>query len=379
MNLKEVAELRRRWKPDKNAITRIYGCYVNAAGEIVTELDESVAMLPPEEQELYLGLLKKVLSGRLGKHLNDIVFTTAQVADSEEHRLLSALRSSALQDGEARRAFYEKVRENLNLGELGYLILLAHDAYDVPRKRRDGSDGDSENVFSYFLCAICPLKQTKVHLGYYPGDNEFHCSDGMGAGAPDLGFLFPAFDDRAANLYNALYYARNPDELHQEFLDAVFRIEPLLSASEQREAFENALSEALGEACSMDVIQALHERLGERIAQHKESRDPEPLALLAADLRAILLDCGVEESLADAFQARCDDAFGKDAALNPDNLIDPGRFLVRTAEATLSLDPESSYLMETRLLEGKPYILIPAGEDVEVNGLAVRLNALQTV
>ena len=59
--------------------------------------------------------------------------------------------------------------------------------------------------------------------------------------------------------------------------------------------------------------------------------------------------------------------------MNPANLIDPGRFQVRTSQATLSLDPESSYLMETRVLEGKSYILIPAEQDVEVNGLPVRL------
>ena len=373
MNQKEIAELRRRWKPDKCAATRVYGCYVNPSGEIVADLDEPLGMMPPEEQELYLNHLKKALSGTLGKHLIDVVFTTAQVQDSDEHRLLTALRESGLQDGEARRAFYEKVRESLNLGGQSYLLLLAHDAYDVPKRRRDHSDADSENVFQYFLCAVCPIKETKPHLGYFPGDNEFHFTDGQTVCPPELGFLFPAFDDRAANIYNALYYARKPDELHQEFLDAVFRIDPLLSAGEQRIAFENALQDALGEGCTMEVFQAIHERLADKLAAHKESRDPETLTLLAADVCAMLVDCGVSQEQSEAFRARCDDAFGKDAALNPANLIDPGRFQVRTSQATLSLDPESSYLMETRVLEGKSYILIPAEQDVEVNGLPVRL------
>lgn len=373
MNQKEVAELRRRWKPDKCAATRVYGCYVSPSGEIVSDLDEPLGMMPPEEQELYLNHLKKALSGTLGKHLIDVVFTTAQVQDSDEHRLLTALRESGLQDGEARRAFYEKVRESLNLEGQSYLLLLAHDAYDVPRRRRDNSDADSENVFQYFLCAVCPIKEAKPHLGYFPGDNEFHFTDGQAVCPPELGFLFPAFDDRAANIYNALYYTRKPDELHQEFLDAVFHIEPPLSAGEQRVAFENALQDALGEKCTMEVFQAIHERLADKLAAHKESRDPETLTLLAADVCAMLVDCGVGQEAADAFRARCDDAFGKDAALNPANLIDSGRFQVRTSQATLSLDPESSYLMETRVLEGKSYILIPAEQDVEVNGLPVRL------
>ena len=330
-------------------------------------------MMPPEEQELYLNHLKKALSGTLGKHLLDVVFSTAQVQDSDEHRLLSALRDSELQDGEARHNFYEKVRESLNLGGQSYLLLMAHDAYDVPRRRRDNSEADSENVFNYFLCAICPIKEARPHLGYFPGDNEFHFTDGQTVCPPDVGFLFPAFDDRTANIYNALYYTRKPDELHQEFLDAIFQIDPLLSAGEQRVAFENALQDALGEGCTMEVFQAIHERLADRLAAHRESRDPETLTLLASDVCAMLIDCGVGKAEAEAFRVRCDDAFGKDAALNPANIIDPGRFQVRTSQATLSLDPESSYLMETRVLEGKSYILIPAEQDVEVNGLPVRL------
>lgn len=104
MNTKEVAELRRRWQPEKNAVRRIYGCFVNERGELITDLDEPLSMLPQEEAEQYFALLKKSLSGRLGKHLIDLVFSTQQVVDSEEHKLLMALRESGLQDGEARQA-----------------------------------------------------------------------------------------------------------------------------------------------------------------------------------------------------------------------------------------------------------------------------------
>ena len=54
--------------------------------------------MPEEEAEKYLGLLKKSLSGTLGKNLIDIVFSTQQVMDSEEHKLLSALCSSAYKE-----------------------------------------------------------------------------------------------------------------------------------------------------------------------------------------------------------------------------------------------------------------------------------------
>jgi len=362
MNQKEVSELRRRWKPEKNAVSRIYGCFVNAAKEIVADLDESLGMMPEEEAELYLSLLKKTLSGTLGKNLIDIVFSTQQVMDSPEHRLLTALRSSELKDGEARRTFYQTVIDRLDMGESSYLILLAHDTYDF-----------AEEVFPYFLCAVCPIKLGRPELGYFPGDNEFHCAVSQSVAPPELGFLFPAFDDRSANLYNALFYAKKPDELHKEFIDTVFHTEPPMSAAEQKELFEAALSQALEDDCSMEVIQAVHERLADRIAQHKESRDPDPLALTSGDMTGILIDCGVSQERAEEFRKQCGEQFGEGAVLSPANLIDPGRFQVKTGQATVSVTPENSYLVESRVIDGRKYILIPAGEDVEVNGLSVRV------
>ncbi len=374
MNQKEIGELRRRWKPNKNAVSRIYGCYVTSGKQIAADLDESLGFLPEEEQEQYLGFLRKTLSGTLGKNLIDIVFDTKQVMDSEEHKLLTALRKSELKDGEARRAFYQKVVEGLDMEDSAYLLLLACDSYDVPRR---GTDGDlqadaSEEVFTYILCGVCPVKLGKPELNYYPGDNEFHSAVSRVVAPPELGFLFPAFDDRRANIYNALFYARQPGRLHQEFIDTVFHTEPPMSAVEQREAFQNVLTESLEESCSLEVAQAVHEQLTGKITEHRESKDPEPLALSVSEIGGILRDCGVPRERLEAFQARCAEGFGRDAALDPANLIDTGRFEVKTAQASISTSPEASYLVEARVIDGRKYILIPAEDGVEVNGLHVR-------
>lgn len=379
MNQKEISELRRRWRPEKNAVSHIYGCFVNSNKEIVSDLDESLGIMPEEEAEKYLNLLKKSLSGTLGKNLIDIVFSTQQVMDSEEHQLLSALRSSALKDGQVRSSFYRKVIDSLDMGDCGYLLLLACDFYDVPRKGRDDTiqaDG-SEDVFTYILCCVCPVKLGKAELHYFPGDNEFHYTAGQVVSAPELGFLFPAFDDRAANIYNALFYSRKADEIHQEFIDAVFHTEPPMSAAEQREAFQSALSEALEDTYSMEVARSIHERLTDQIAQHKERKSLEPLAATVGDIGAILQDCGVPQERVDAFQASCGEKFGGNAVLSPINLIDAGKFEVKTSQVTVSVSPDQSYLVETRTIDGKKYLLIPAEEDVEINGQTVKLEDKQ--
>ena len=374
MNQREISELKRRFRTDKNAIGHIYGCYVSAGRKVISYIDEPLSLMPLEEAEKYLGLLKKTFSGTLGKNLTDIVFSTRQVADSDEHRLLMALRDSRLKDGELRQGFYQKVIDNLDMGDSNYLILLAHDTYDVPHRGKDDEAraDASDEVFSYIVCCVCPVKDGKLELGYCPGENEFHsCAASQVVSPPELGFLFPAFDDRTANLYNALTYARKPDELHQEFLDAVFHTEPPMSPAEQKEAFQTALREALDGACSLGIVQAVHEQLNARIKEHRESKDPEPLSVTAREIGGILRDCGTAEEQISAFLDRCGESFGKDAALNPANLIDSRRFEVKTAGISISVPPEQSYLVETRTIEGKKCILIPAGEGIEVNGMPV--------
>ena len=374
MNQKELGELRRRFRPEKSAISRVYGCYVNSSREIVSFLDESLGRMAQEEAEKYLSLLKKSLSGTLGKQLIDIVFSTEQVMDSDEYRLLSALRESELKSGDIRQEFYRKVIESLDMGDSNYVILLAFDAYDVPQRGGDGESSGSETVFRYVLCCVCPVKACRAELGYFPGENEFHsCSAGQIVSPPELGFLYPAFDGRAANLYNALFYTKSTGRLHQEFIDAIFRTEAPMSADEQRESFQEALREGLEEACSMEVVQSVHEQLRERIEAHREAKDQEPLSLSAGEVGHLLRQCGVEEERVETFQAACGRRFGEGAALSPANLIDSKKFQVKTGEVTISVDPASSYLVESRTIDGVKYLLIPAGEGVEVNGMPVEI------
>lgn len=106
MNEKEIAEIRRRFRPDKSNISSIRGCYVNEKREIVSEFSQPLSITPQEEAEQLLSILKRTLSGTLGKNLIDITFDTRQVVDSAEHKLLMSLKNSALTDDEAVQALF---------------------------------------------------------------------------------------------------------------------------------------------------------------------------------------------------------------------------------------------------------------------------------
>lgn len=375
MKPKEIAELRRRLQPGRHNLTYIWGCYVNEQREIISTFRQSMGMMTENDAEKYLALFRKVLSGKPGRNLADITFATRQVADSPEHRLLSALRDSRLEDEAALEEFYQKVISSLAI-EGNYLILLTHNTYDVLHKGRDDipdADGGAE-VFSHILCSICPVKQTKPVMSYVPAEQEFHLRD---AGAvvmlPELGFLFPAFDDRSTNLYGALYYTRDSRDSHEEFVDTVFHTELPMPATAQKEAFQSMLGEALAEDCSYQVVQSVHEHFSSLVAESKENHLDEPLSVDKATVRGLLEDCGVSEQHVAAFSVKYDESFGYDAQLSPDNLVDARHFEVKTPNVTVQVDPARSDLVQTRVIDGAQYILIRVEEGVEVNGVSIHL------
>lgn len=372
---KEIGEIRRHLRRDRSNITHIYGCYVNDNKEIISEFRQSTGIMPENESDKYFALLRRTLSGSLGKNLIDITFKTSQVADSPEHKLLMGLRESKCNDEELRAEFFKKIIDNVVI-EGNYLILLSCDSYDVPFKSKDDSfqKDQSEEVYTYILCTICPVKQTKANLHYVPEEKLFH--DGamnQMVSAPMLGFLFPAFDNRATNIYNALYYTHDVKNAQEELITALFNTPVPKPAYEQKRTFEALLTTALEEECSLDVVQTVHDQLCQRIELHKESKVPEPLMVSKEDVKEVLSSCGVSEEHLAKFSVDYDEAFGFEADLHPKNIIDNKHFELKTPDVVIKVDPTRSDLIETRVIGGVKYIMICADEAVEVNGVNIHI------
>ncbi len=375
MNDKEISEIRRHLRRDRSNITCLYGCYVNDNKEIISEFRQSTGLMPENESDKFFALLRRTLSGSIGKNLIDVTFKTSQVADSPEHKLLMGLRESKCNDEELRSVLFKKIIDTVSL-EGNYLILLASDVYDVPFRSKDDSfrKDQSEQVYSHILCSICPVKQTKANLHYVPEEKLFH--DGamnQMVSAPALGFLFPAFDDRSTNIYNALYYTHDVKNSQEALIEALFNAPIPKPAAEQKKTFEALLTTSLGEECSLDVVQTVHDQLCQRIEMHKEAKIPEPLMVTKEDVKEVLTSCGISEKNMAKFSVDYDEAFGFEADLHPRNIIDSKHFELKTPDVVIKCDPTRSDLIETRIIGGVKYILICADEDVEVNGVSIRI------
>ena len=375
MNDKEIGEIRRHLRRDRSNITAIHGCYVNENKEIITRFRQSTGLMPENESDKYFALLRRTLSGSIGKNLIDITFQTSQVAGSPEHQLLMDLRKSQLKDEELLDTFFKKIIDTLVV-EGNFLILVGCDSYDVPFKSKDDSfqKDQSEETYTYLLCTICPVKQTKANLHYVPEEKLFH--DGamnQMVSAPAVGFLFPAFDNRSTNIYNALYYTHDTKNSQDALIETLFNTPVPKPAAEQKKSFEALLTTSLGEECSLDVVQTVHDQLCQRIELHKEAKVAEPLMISKEDVKEVLTSCGVSEEHVAKFSVDYDEVFGFEADLHPKNVIDNKHFEIKTPDVVIKVDPARSDLIETRIIGGVKYLMICADEDVEVNGVSINI------
>ncbi len=372
MNKKEISEIKKRFTKTKCSITRLCGCYVDAEKQKRLTLHEAFLGLPEEEMFKYIDLFRKTLSGSIGKTLLNMEFPTEQETSEEgTQRFLMKLLDSKLQDETLLEQFYDKVIETYHYPE-NYFIILVHDAYDIPKITTDGIENfdASEYVYDYILCSICPVKLTKPGLCYNAEKN--HIQDRIRdwlVQPPELGFLFPAFNDRNTDIHSLLYYSKNSDELDLAVTEELLGCQMPLPAKSQKETFNAIVEEALGLECDYDVVKSIHENLNQMLEENKEN--PEPLALDKTDMSHLLQKSGVEQQQIETFESRFDETVGERESLMAANISSPRTFEVRTPDVKIQVNPERTDLVETRVIDGIPCLVIEINDAVEVNGIQV--------
>ena len=376
---KEIAEIKRQFTPANCSISRICGCYVDGEKNKVTEFKEAFLALPEEDLFKYFSIFKKSLSGSLGKNLLNMEFPLDEELNGEKYALLMKLRETELKDDEVLHAFYDRVIENYDTVD-NYLILLIHQAYDVPGKTTDNIEMEdaSDEVYSHILCCICPVSLTKPGLSYFASEGCFRnrVRDWV-VDMPNIAFLFPAFNDRSTDIHSLLYYTAKPDELRLDFAEPVLGCNIPMSAGNQRDTFNSVIEEALGEECDFEVVKSIHEIINNRIEETKE--EPEPLALNKLEVKQILSDSGVENELLEKFDRCYDSQAGEQTPLQATNIVETRKFEVKSPAVTIRVKPDRTDLVDTRIIDGIPYLTIRIEDMVEVNGIPVSFPGMETL
>lgn len=309
MNKKEISEIKKQFTPDRCCITRICGCYVDGEKNKKTELKEAFLSLSEEEAFKYFEIFKKTLSGTIGKNLINMEFPLEQEKEGGTQEFLLKLRGSKLQDPALLEEFYDKIIQFYDYGE-NYYIILIHAVYDIPGKSSDGMEmfDASDEIYDHILCSICPVKLSKAGLCYNAETNniEDRIRDWI-VEMPDLGFLFPVFNDRSTDIHGLLYYSKNAEQLRSTFVDELFGCVTPLSAGGQRDSFNALVEETLGEDCAYDTVINIHEKLNEWVETQKDA--PEPAVLTKPEVKRLFEECGVEDEKLEVFDS-CYEATG---------------------------------------------------------------------
>ena len=316
MNKKEVLELKRRFKKEAATFTRVCGCYVDGNHNKVCKFGNTFLNLEEDEFYKYLEIANKALSGTIGNNLLELKFPIEEEEVGGRQHILMALRASKLEDENLLDTFYDLVIDTYDHAG-NYLIVLFHDAYDVMSRTSDNNNLDeSEEVYEYLICAICPVDLSKPGLGFLEEEHRIgpRVRDWV-VGAVDTAFLFPAFNDRSTDIHSTLFYTKNTKEPHSEFMANGLGCGIERTATEQKMAFHSIVRNVLGaeDEHTDDVLLDLQQNLSDMIDEYAETHDDdEDVFLLDKEVvTKLLADSEISEEKAAKIEKSVDEAFGE--------------------------------------------------------------------
>lgn len=372
MTRKEINEIKAQYTLEECGILRLCGCYVDGEKNKVTTFSENFLNLPEEEKHKYFDIFKKTLSGTPGKNLLDMQFNEGAYEEGGSQEFLLKLRDSELKDEALVDKFYDKIIENYYYPG-NYLILLINQAYDIPSITNDNIEMEdaSEEVFNYILCSICHVSLSKPGLGYNENDKAFHNQiQSHMVDLPDVGFLFPAFNDRTSNTDMTLFYTKDANDFQHGVIENVLMVNEPMGAVNQKETFNNLVTEALGEDSNYELVKNIHENLNEKIAE-KKKESMAPVMLDKTEVREVLEKSGVKEENLENFEEHFEMATGEDGKLAATNIVPARKFEVKTPDVIVKINPDKTDLVTTQIIDGKQCLVIEIDERLEVNGISV--------
>ena len=415
MRKKDLLELKKRLKKDYCTFTKMCGCYVNGEKNILLKFRETFLNLDEDDYFKFLEITKKVLSGTIGNNILELNFPLNEEHINERQVSLMKLKNSKLKDDTLLDEFYQSIIDNYNYTG-NYLILVFHDAYDIITKTKDNIKLDeSEEVYEYLLCAICPVSLSEPGLKYFEGENKIKARirDWV-VENPTNGFVFPAFIDRSSDVNAVMYYTKNAKDIHTELIENTLGCPSKQTATMQKETFQTIIMDSLNadEEKANNIFMEVQDNLNNMIEEYNaiyDDTDCEPITLTKKEIKNLLVDSGIPEEISDNIEKNYIENFSDEPPL-AENLIDAKilkeneqkkkeRHLQKQVEilqnklelvtkedsdenlednnnepsydVILKVKPEKLSQIKSQIIDGQKCIVIPINEDEQtnVNGL----------
>ncbi|WP_294125020.1 DUF4317 domain-containing protein [uncultured Clostridium sp.] len=349
---KDILELKKRFKKDHCTFTKMCGCYVNGEKNILLKFRETFLNLEEDDYFKYLEIAKKVLSGTIENNILELNFELNEEHVNEKQLEFMKLKNSQLKDDLLLDDFYNSIINNYDY-EGNFLILIFHDAYDIITKTKDNTKLDeSEEVYEYILCAICPVELSKAGLRYFEEENSIKSrTRDWVVEAPSNGFVFPAFINRTTDVNSIMYYTKNAKDTHPELMENVLGCPSKQTNTEKKETFNDILRDALGpdekksDHFFMEIQESLNNKIEEHNIIHEDSETP--IFLTDEVIQDILNESGVPDEITTKIEKSYAESFG-DTPPVADILIDN-----KALAAKAQKKKEEMLEKQVRILENK--------------------------
>jgi len=375
MNKKEILELRKTFRPEECNISRIATCYVTSEKEKILEKSQAFLSLPEEEAFKYFDILKKALSGTVGKNLYTLKTNSIHPAD-ESHQKLETLRKYHMNDEGMLTDLFDSIIGSYDSSE-NYLIIVVNGLYDIPGVTSDDQELEdaSDEVYSYILTCICPVELDEPGLSIdctKPAilDKE---RDWM-VKSPVNALLYPAFTDRATDIHHALYFAKKAENSQDDFLKELIGSEMMLSDKEEHEWFLDTLNHAHEEQMPLETAKEIHTKLVEKSL---EKENLPSAGMLSKKELLQVIDKELNADQVKDIDEDYDKTVGKENEITIKNLVNPKKMVIQTGTAKVEIDSDYADMVETKRIDGRLYLAVPlTSNDILVDGCAVRTEAL---
>lgn len=380
MNKKEVSEIKRLFSSrERSPVTRIRGCFVDTEKNKKMESKDAFITLDEEEQYKYWEIFKKSLSGTLGKNLLNLSFPEDQEKEGGSQPMLDALVTTELRDDALAEDFFDKIIQSYEYID-NYYIILIHNAYDVPKITTDEIklEDASDYVYNFIMCCVCPVKPGKGGLKYNPASNIIeNCVREMMVDPPEQAFLYPAFNDRNRDIHHMLYYTKNAEKISSAIMEDVLGCVTPYGAKEQKNLFNATIEKGLGDQCQFDTVRALHNNIADKMAgRTEEEKNAEPEEISENSMVNLLRQSGVDDDGIENFRSEYKSAMSSPQPVLLNNVVNNKKFTVNTPDVTVTVNPMKTDLVETRLVDGVPCLVVELTDKVQVDGIDIHLKDL---
>lgn len=372
MDKKGIAEIKKCFKKEDCRIDRMVSCFLNEEGEIISRFSDSFYALEDKELFKYCELFKQSLSGKIGRNLYTLAFPLEEEAEGGKQNTLYKLLQSELKDEALYNAFFESVRQDYPIPGK-HLLLLAHGVYDIPSKTSDGLtlEDASEQVYSFILFALCPVSLLKEGLCFDKQSDSFVSrSEDFVVQKPEISFLYPAFHDRSSDIHELLYRCKKREDSLDTLPEVLFGTSLPMGEKQQKNCFSKLVEEILQEDCTFENVRLLQEELAE--LQNKENEEEREQSIPKNQMKALLEKAGASEEQLLNFSSLYDEELGdKNEKLFLENLAD-NTLRLDSENLHLRIKNEVSAILESRIIDGKEYLLLPISDNLECNGISIR-------